>query len=148
MSPPLISSIPFVLDGVSYTRSIATDGTRHTVAPHAGMRRGLPVHHKPPILMSHGFNETTTSVAFVRRLSLYLGFQFELLLPLTMTSTPSSACFFNSSADPLFTVATRGQFIRVHASLTPLRLPLAGSIVSIYVLVDAVVSFLGHMILM
>lgn len=50
---------------------------------------------------------------------------------------------FDSSADPLFTDAMRGQSIRVHASSTPLRIPLAGRIVVHYASVDAVAFFSG-----
>jgi hypothetical protein len=60
-----------------------------------------------------------------------------------------SACFFfDGSTDPLLTVVMRGQSIRVHASLTPLRIPHAGRIVLYCASVDAAVSLSDHRTLM
>jgi hypothetical protein len=60
-----------------------------------------------------------------------------------------SACsFFDGSTGPLFTFTTRDQSIRVHASLTPLRIPHAGRIVLLCASVDATVSFSSRRTLM
>jgi hypothetical protein len=52
--------------------------------------------------------------------------------------------FFDGLSDSPSTVALRGHSIWVHASWTPLRIPLAGRQVYLDALVDAVVFISGH----
>ena len=60
----------------------------------------------------------------------------------------SEYVFFDGLTDSSSTVAMRGQSIWVHASWTPLRIPLAGRKVYLDALVDAAVFIFGQMTLM